>query len=81
MRTTIILTHSLIKQIDALAREKRVSRNRVIVAAMQDYVRREQTRRLRDQLDQVYAEPLTPDDEECMRQMKRYRQHVFKEQW
>jgi metal-responsive CopG/Arc/MetJ family transcriptional regulator len=81
MRLTIVLTQSLIKQIDALAREKRVSRNQVIVAAMQDYVRREQTRRLRDQLDQVYAEPLTPEEEEFMRQMKRYRQRVFREQW
>ena len=48
---------------------------------MQDYIRREQTRQLRDQLNQVYGAPFDPDEEEFMRQMKRYRQRVFKEQW
>ena len=64
MKATIILSQSLSKQIDALARERQTSRNRVIVVAMQDYLRCEQTRRLRDQLDQVYGEPLDPDEEE-----------------
>lgn len=81
MKATIILNQSLIEQIDALAREKKMTRNRVIIAALQDYIRREQTRQLRDQLNQVYAEPLDPDEEEVMRQMKRYRQRVLKDKW
>jgi hypothetical protein len=81
MKATIILNQSLIKQIDALAREKKTTRNRVIVTAIQDHIRREQTRQLRDRLDQVYGAPLDPGEEEFIRQMKRYRQHVFKEQW
>lgn len=79
MKTTIILNQSVVEQIAAFAREKKTTRNRVIVAALQDYVRREQTRQLRDQLNQVYADPPEPDEEEFMRQMKRYRQRVFKD--
>jgi hypothetical protein len=81
MKTTIILNQSLLDQIDALAREKRMFRNRVIVAAMQDYIRREQTRQLRDRLDQVYGAPLDPDEEEFVRPMKRYGQRVLKDKW
>ena len=81
VKTTIILNQALVKQIDALVREQRTTRNRVIVAALQDYIRSEQTRQLREKLNQVYAELSDPSKEEFMRQMILHRQRVLKDKW
>lgn len=76
VKTAISLQKSLFEQVEALAHEKRVSRSRLFVMAVEDYLRREQNRRLAEQLTAVYGEP-DPEQEAFQRKMKRYHRRVI----
>ena len=76
IKTAISLQKSLFEQVDALAREKKVSRSRLFVMALEDYLRREQDRKLAEQLTAVYGEP-DPEQEAIQRKMKRYHRRVI----
>ncbi len=75
VKTAISLQKSLFEQVDALAREKKVSRSRLFVMALEDYLRREENRKLAKQLTAVYGEP-DPEQEAFQRKMKRYHRRV-----
>lgn len=75
IKTAISLQKALFDQVDALAREKKVSRSRLFVMALEDYLRREENRKLAKQLAEVYGEP-DPEQEALQRKMKRYHRRV-----
>ena len=75
IKTAISLQKTLFDQVEALAREKKVSRSRLFVMALEDYLRREENRKLAKQLTEVYGEP-DPDQEALQRKMKRYHRRV-----
>lgn len=75
IKTAISLQKALFDQADALAREKKVSRSRLFVMALEDYLRREENRKLAQQLSEVYGEP-DPEQEALQRKMKRYHRRV-----
>jgi len=75
IKTAISLQKALFEQVDSLAREKKVSRSRLFVMALEDYLRREENRKLARQLTEVYGEP-DPEQEALQRKMKRYRRRV-----
>lgn len=53
IKTAISLQKALFDEVDALAREKKVSRSRLFVRALEDYLRREENRKLAKQLAEV----------------------------
>lgn len=75
IKTAISLQKALFDQVDALAHEKKVSRSRLFVMALEDYLRREENRKLAKQLTEVYGEP-DPEQEALQRKMKRYHRRV-----
>lgn len=75
IKTAISMQKSLFEQAEALAREKKVSRSRLFVMALEDYLRREENRKLARQLTEVYGEP-DPEQEALQRKMKRYHRRV-----
>lgn len=75
IKTAISLQKALFDQVDSLAREKKVSRSRLFVMALEDYLRREENRKLAKQLTEVYGEP-DPEQEALQRKMKRYHRRV-----
>ncbi len=75
IKTAISLQKALFDQVDALAHEKKVSRSRLFVMALEDYLRREENRKLAQQLTAVYGEP-DPEQEALQRKMKRYHRRV-----
>ena len=75
IKTAISLQKTLFDQVEALAREKKVSRSRLFVMALEDYLRREENRKLAKQLTEVYGEP-DPEQEALQRKMKRYHRRV-----
>ena len=77
IKTAISLQKALFEQVDSLAREKKVSRSRLFVLALEDYLRREQNRKLAEQLNAVYGGEPDPEQEALQRTMKRqFRQRV-----
>jgi metal-responsive CopG/Arc/MetJ family transcriptional regulator len=75
IKTAISVQKSLFEQAESLAREKKVSRSRLFVMALEDYLRREENRKLAKQLTEVYGEP-DPEQEALQRKMKRYHRRV-----
>ena len=71
IKTAISLQKALFDQVEALAHEKKVSRSRVFVLALEDYLRREQNRKLAEQIDAVYGGEPDPAEEALRRKMKR----------
>ena len=69
VRTEITLISSLLDKVDGLARELGISRSQLISTAVQDYVERDETRRMIAAINEVYAD--FPDEEEqaTLRQM------------
>ena len=76
IKTAISLQKSLFEQVDSLAREKKVSRSRLFVLALEDYLRREQNRKLVEQLNAVYADEPDPEEKALQRKMRRYHRRV-----
>ena len=69
VRTEITLGRSLWEKVDGLARKLGISRSQLISTAVQDYVERDETRRMIAAINEVYAD--FPDEEEqaTLRQM------------
>ena len=62
VRTEISLNSSLIEKVDSLARELGISRSQLISTAVQEFVERNETRRMIAAINEVYAD--FPDEEE-----------------
>lgn len=62
IKTDISLSKSLLAEVEAVAREMKISRSQLLVLAIQDFIRRHQTRRMIEQTNQAYQDG--PDEEE-----------------
>jgi len=62
VKTAISLDESLFRDVDALARRMNISRSEVFARAAQDFVRRQQTRDMLEELNRAYA--TEPDADE-----------------
>ena len=74
IKTAISLQKSLFEQVDALAREMKVSRSRVFVLALENFIREYQDRQLFDKINKAY-EDAPPDNAEQLRLRQIRRQH------
>ena len=72
VKTTVSLQKSLFEQVEALAREMKVSRSRVFVLALENFIRDYQDRQLYEKINKACEE--APPDEaehEHLRQIRR----------
>jgi metal-responsive CopG/Arc/MetJ family transcriptional regulator len=83
MKIAISIPDSVFRDVKKAAEEQKRSRSEVIVEAVRDYLRKLESRRMMDALDEVYAAPETPE-EKAARQaaLDLYRRTVLeKEEW
>ncbi len=73
VKTAISLHKSLFEQAENLARKMKVSRSRLLVLALEDYIKRQENRELLAQINAAYAGE--PDAEEQALRRKQRRQH------
>ena len=67
MRQTISLRQSLFAQIAETARELRISPNRLMAQAIEEFLQRRQNRRDAQRLDEAYADGPTEEEREWLR--------------
>jgi metal-responsive CopG/Arc/MetJ family transcriptional regulator len=82
VKTDISLSKSLLEEVEAVAREMKISRSRLFVMAIKDFIRKYQTRRLVEQINQAYQDG--PDEEEqewLQRMIPLYRETLEEEEW
>ena len=73
VKTAVSLRKDLFEQVEALAREMSISRSRLFVLALEEFLGRRQNRQLLEQINAAYAD--APDPSEQARQLHMRRQH------
>ena len=81
VKTAISLDQSLFEEADALAQEMRLSRSRLFVLALEEFIRRHQNRQLQARLDAAYEGEPDPAEGVRLRGMRRYHREVVGGEW
>lgn len=81
VKTAISLQKSLFEQAEKLARKMKVSRSRLFVLALEQYIQQQESRQLLAKINAAYAEE--PDEDERLYRQKARQQHrrIAKGEW
>lgn len=81
VKTAVSIEERLFERAEALAREMRISRSRLFVLALEDYIRRRENQRLLKEINEAYGEAPDEAEQSLRRRMRRtQRQMVEGEQ-
>lgn len=81
IKTAISLQKSLFEQVDLMAREMKVSRSRLFVMALEDYIRRYQNQVLLEKINQAYQDAPDKTEKARLRGMKKQQRKVLEGEW
>ena len=81
IKTAISLQKSLFEQVDTLAREMKVSRSRLFVLALEDYLRRYQNLQLLEKINLAYHDAPDATEQKRLRKMRRQHRKVVEGTW
>ena len=81
IKTAISLHKSLFEQAEDLARKMKVSRSRLFVLALEDYIRRQQNQELLAQINAAYADEPDPAEQTLRRKSRRQHQRIVEGEW
>jgi metal-responsive CopG/Arc/MetJ family transcriptional regulator len=81
VKTAISIQKSLFEQAEDLARKMKVSRSRLFVLALEDYLRRQQNRELLEQINAAYAGEPDPAEQTLRRKSKRQHRKMVEGEW
>jgi metal-responsive CopG/Arc/MetJ family transcriptional regulator len=81
IKTAISLQKSLFEQVDSLARDMKVSRSRVFVLALEEFIRRYQNQQLLDKINQAYHDAPDPIEHKRLAKMRRPHRKVVEGEW
>lgn len=81
VKTAISIQRPLFEQAEALARKLKVSRSRLFVLAMEDYISRQQNRDLLAQINAAYADEPDPAEEILRRKAKSTHRRIVEGEW
>jgi metal-responsive CopG/Arc/MetJ family transcriptional regulator len=82
VKTAISLPESVFEQVEALAKELRVSRSRIFLLAVEAFAERRRSQALFEAISRAYVDPPTREEKHFLRAAKRYhRRKVRREEW
>ena len=81
IKTAISIQQSLFEQAEDMARKMRVSRSRLFVLALEDYISRQQNRELLAQIDAAYADKPDLAEKALHRKMRRVHRRMVEGEW
>ena len=82
VKTAISLQKSLFEQAEALAREMKVSRSRVFVLALENFVRDYQDQLLFDKINKAFDDaPPDKVERKRLQQIRRYQRRLVEGKW
>jgi metal-responsive CopG/Arc/MetJ family transcriptional regulator len=81
VKTAISIQESLLEQAETLARKMKVSRSRLFVLALEDYIHRQQNRELLAQINAAYADEPDPSEQALHRKARRTHRQVVEGEW
>jgi metal-responsive CopG/Arc/MetJ family transcriptional regulator len=81
VKTAISIRESLFKEADALARQMNMSRSRLFVLAVEEFIRQHQNQQLLKQIDQAYVDEPDPTEQEYLSNMKLRHRQLVEGEW
>jgi metal-responsive CopG/Arc/MetJ family transcriptional regulator len=81
VKTAISLHKALFEQVEALAQEMHISRSRLFVLAVEDFIRRHESQRLLERINAAYADAPDPVEQALRRRMRHQHRHVVEGEW
>jgi metal-responsive CopG/Arc/MetJ family transcriptional regulator len=81
VKTAISIEKSLFTQANALARKMKVSRSRLFVLALEDFIREQENRDLLEKVNAVYADEPDESEKVLRRRMRQSYRRLVEGQW
>ena len=81
IKTAISIDKSLFTQANALARKMKISRSRLFVIALEDYMRQQENLRLLEEVNAVYADEPSNEEKDLLRRMRKSSRRLVEGQW
>lgn len=81
VKTAISIQRSLFEQAEALADKMKVSRSRLFVLALEEYLHRQQNRELLAQINAAYTDEPDPTEMNLRRETRRHHRHLVEGEW
>jgi metal-responsive CopG/Arc/MetJ family transcriptional regulator len=81
IKTAISIDESLFEQAKALAQRMKVSRSRLFVLALEDYLRRHRNRELLEQINAATQYEIDPVEQARLAQMRRLQRQALEGEW
>ncbi len=81
IKTAVSLDQVLFKQAEVLAEEMHISRSRLFVLALEDFIRHYENRQLLAQIDRAYADTPDADEQKQVSGMRRLHRQAVEGGW
>ncbi|UCC89114.1 MAG: hypothetical protein JSV81_07340 [Anaerolineales bacterium] len=81
VKTAISLQQSLFERVDALAQELQISRSRLFVLAVEEFIQRYQSQKLLDAINDAYDDLPDPEEQAVRHKMRQRHRQLVEGQW
>jgi metal-responsive CopG/Arc/MetJ family transcriptional regulator len=81
VKTAISIQESLFAQAESLARRMKVSRSRLFVLALEDYIKRQENRELLAQINAAHAEEPDAAEQALRSKLRRHHRRIVEGEW
>jgi metal-responsive CopG/Arc/MetJ family transcriptional regulator len=81
VKTAISIQESLFAQAESLARRMKVSRSRLFVLALEDYIKRQENRELLAQINAAHAEEPDAAEQALHSKLRRHHRRIVEGEW
>ena len=81
VKTAISLQKTLFERAKALAKEMKISRSRLFVLALEDFLRRHESQRMLEDINAAYDDAPDPAEQALCRKMRRQHRQIVESEW
>ena len=81
VKTAISLQKTLFERAKALASEMKISRSRLFVLALEDFLRRHESQQMLEDIDAAYEDAPDPAEQALRRRMRRQHRQIVEAEW
>ena len=80
MKIAISIPQDIFAAVDRLAKERKTSRSEIFASAVREYLRKIETRQIIQKLNEVWAQPLTQEEADTLKQMQESFRKIVEEE-
>ena len=81
VKTAVSLREDLFEQVEALASEMKISRSRLFVLALEEFLQRHQSQQLLERINAAYDDAPDPSEQALRRRMRRQHRQIVEGEW